>query len=412
MQVYPLRDPIHPSAQFFIQACQAVSVQLTSSEIKAINLLVTKLIKYNLWNKFRVIYPFVGRSAKSHSINLRNVYRHKINWLNPSALQHNSLGVTNLGNGYGNTYFAPSWLSDNDIHVSVYNATFWFDASEYCPLIGAATRVPRERYGSPEVGSVWIHAIHSRSPEPLYNGYGGYIRAPIYTYSCSPTTDQSSMFAGEDSSDRFHFLAFGLIVGVNGKTCYVCGDKFGVSSSQATSFPDPINTKRTNDPIEGDVDNTLYTQFPFLLFSTGKFGFVNTNNTGKANIRLATVGYALSEEENKIFYSIVNEFQTILGRNVICAGADVVPKLVTDAQDKEFYSPTIQIKNIEKEIGFFYKSFYDSVTLNPIKEERYKKDVLIPSLHITSCLRSGPRRVFLKDGSMPSVQILNFQENS
>jgi hypothetical protein len=407
MQTYPLRDPLHPSAQVFIQACQAQSVQLTTAEIRAINVLVTKLINYNLWNKFRAIYPFVGRNQKTHSINLRNVYRHKINWFNRSQIRHDSLGVTNLGDGYGNTYFAPSWLSDNDIHVSVYSATYWFDANGYCPLIGSSTN---QNSVPPRAGSAWIHAIHIRAPEPTFDSTGQYyVIAPIYTYSCSPTININNIFAGEDASDRFHFLAFGLIVGVNGKRCYVCGNPFGVTASQGVNFPNPINPKRRKDELEPQNDDIpLYTQFPFLIFSTGSFGSVSGGSSGKANIRFCTIGYGLSDSENKIFYDIVNEFQTILGRNVPCATADVVEQTITDS---DFYHPTIQIQKVEKEIGFFYRAFYDSVKLNPDKEERYKQDILIPSMEITSCLRSGPRRVFLKDGASPSVEILNFQEN-
>lgn len=406
MQVYPLRDPTHPSAQVFIQACQSVGVQLTSSEIKAVNLLVTKLIKYNLWNKFRVIYPFVGRNSKSHSINLRNIYRHKINWFNPTSILHNSLGITNLENGYGNTYFAPSWLSDNNIHVSVYSGTYWFNANEYCPLIGASS----SGYGSvPVANSRWIHSIHLRSPTPTLDGLGRFVIAPIYTYSCSPTVNISSMFAGEDCSDRISFLAFGLIVGVDGKKCYVCGNKFGIDSSTATGFPDPINPKRSNDPIEGDVDNTLYTQFPFLLFSSGKFGSINSGLTGRANLRFASIGYSLTENENKIFYNIVDEFQYILGRNVQCAVLDKVDATILE---NEHYFPNIEITSVKRNPGLFFRDFYDSVELVPQKEERYKKDAILPLLEILSCYRAGPIRVFAKDGATPNVEILNFQENS
>lgn len=406
MQVYPLRDPIHPSAQMFIQACQSVGAELTSSEIKAINLLVTKLIKYNLWNKFRVIYPFVGRNSKSHSINLRNIFRHKINWFNSASILHNSLGVTNLQDGYGNTYFAPSWLSDQNIHVSVYTGTYWFNANEYCPLVGASSVGYRE---TPKPGAIWIHAIHLRSPQPVMDNYGRYSIAPIYTYSCSPTTSIASMFAGEDSSDRISFLAHGLIVGVNGKKCFVCGNKFGVDSSTATGFPDPINPSRNSDPIEGDIDYKIYTPFPFLIFSSGKFGNVNTGLTGRANLRFVSFGYSLDENENKIFYDIVNEFQYILGRNVECAVLDKVDKLILE---KEHFYPTIEIESVIANQGIFYKDFYDSVNLVPEKEERYKKDALVPSLEIISCIRSGPLRIFAKDGAIPSLQILNFQENS
>lgn len=403
MQVYPLRDALHPSALFFIERCDALGFPLNATEIKAINFLVTRLIQVNLWNKFRVIYPFVGRSAKTHSLNLRNFYRHKINWF--GAISHNSLGVNGDGNGYGNTYFAPSWLSDTDIHVSVYTGTYWENANDNCPLIGASTTY----VGSPERGTGWIHAIYLRSPTPVVqatfsDGSILYKIPPVYTYSCSPTTSINNTFAGEDASDRNHWLAHGLIVGTNGRTCYVCGKRFGTNSSLG-GFPVPINPQSGNDPIEGK--KTLYTQFPFLILGNGRFGS-GGQAMGKANLRFASIGYYLDENQNKIFYDIVNEFQTILKRNVPCN--EINPKAGL-LKDKTTLYPSMQIKGAKQNLGRLIRPIKDFIKLSPTKHMRYKRDALCASMEIKSCIRTGPRRVFLADGAMPSVQILNLIEN-
>lgn len=111
-----LRDTLHPASLLFIQRMFETSpVQPNSDEIKALDFLTTALISTNLWSKFRAIYPLVGRSGPSMSINLKNPYRHTIVWYNSLIFDKN--GVTNTGTGYGNTFVAPSWFSDNDIHV-------------------------------------------------------------------------------------------------------------------------------------------------------------------------------------------------------------------------------------------------------------------------------------------------------
>lgn len=404
MQVYPLRDALHPSALFFIEKCDSLGVELNAQEAEAVNFLVTRLIQTNLWNKFRVIYPFVGRNAKTHSLNLRNIFRHKVNWF--GGIWHDKFGVNADGSGYGNTYFAPSWLDDENIHVSVYTGTYWFDANENCPLIGTSSN----SVGAPNRGLGWMHAIYLRSPAPTiaYEQFGviNYKIPPVYTYSCSPPDSTASygMFAGEDASDQNHWLAHGLIVGTNGRNCYVCGKKFGVSFSQG-GFRNPINPESGNDPVEGK--KILYSQFPFLLFGNGRFGS-GGQARGKGNLRFASLGYNLIESENRIFYDIVNQFQTILNRNVACNEINPIPALY---KEKTTFYPSISITSGKQKIGRFIRPMKDFTRLSPNKTSRYRRDAVSASITIKSCIRTGPRRIFLGDGAMPSVSILNLIEN-
>lgn len=401
MQVYPLRDALHPSALFFIEKCDSLGAQLSAQEIEAVNFLVTKLIQTNLWNKFRAIYPFIGRNAKTHSLNLRNIFRHKINWF--GGIWHDKFGVNADGiSGYGNTYFAPSWLEDNNIHVAVYTGTYWFNANENCPLIGASSN----SVGIPNRGNSWIHAIYLRSPTPTFfsNSTTIYQIPPVYTYSCGTTESINSTFAGEDASDRNHWLAHGLIVGTNGKTCYVCGKKFGIDLSQG-GFRDPINPESGNDPIEGK--KTLYTQFPFLLFGNGRFGS-GGQARGGANLRFCSIGYYLNENENRVFYDIINQFQKILNRDVPCNEINPVKAL---HKDKTTLYPSINITSTKQKIGRFVRPIKDFTRLAPDKPSRYKRDAISASMLIKSCKRVGPRRIFLGDGAMPSVTILDLIEN-
>jgi hypothetical protein len=405
MQVYPLRDALHPSALFFIEKCDSLGVELNAQEVEAVNFLVTRLIQTNLWNKFRVIYPFVGRNAKTHSLNLRNIFRHKANWF--GNIWHDKFGINADGiNGYGNTYFAPSWLEDDNIHVAVYTGTYWSDANENCPLIGTSSN----SVSVPDRGLGWMHAIYLRSPTPTIayeqNGVTHYKLPPVFTYSCTPPDSTASfgMFAGEDASNQNHWLAHGLIAGTNGRNCYVCGKRFGVSMSQG-GFRNPINPESGNDPVEGK--KILYSQFPFLLFGNGRFG--NSGQArGKGNLRFCSIGYYLSENENKVFYDIVNQFQTILNRNVPCNEINPVSGIY---KEKTTFYPSISINSSKQRIGRLIRQIKDVTRLTPEKNLRYKTEALSASMAIKSCKRTGPRRIFLGDGAIPSVTILDLIEN-
>jgi hypothetical protein len=171
------------------------------------------------------------------------------------------------------------------------------------------------------------------------------------------------MFAGEDASNQNHWLAHGLIAGTNGRNCYVCGKRFGVSMSQG-GFRNPINPESGNDPIEGK--RILYSQFPFLLFGNGRFGS-SGQARGKGNLRFASIGYNLTESENKIFYDIVNGFQTILNRNVPCNEINPVPALY---KEKTTFYPSINITGGKRKIGRLINQMKDFTRLTPDKSSR------------------------------------------
>jgi len=112
-----------PNAQAFIDAAQITDV----TQADAINNLVLGL-KYNgLWTKMKAVYPFVGGTASTHKFNLMNpvdsdaAYRLVFN----GGWTHSSNGATPNGtNGYANTYLSPSSsLSTTSGHFSFYSRT-------------------------------------------------------------------------------------------------------------------------------------------------------------------------------------------------------------------------------------------------------------------------------------------------
>jgi hypothetical protein len=91
----------------------------------AINNLVLGLKANNLWTKMQAIYPFVGGTAYTHKFNLKdprdsdNAFR--IQFF--GAVTHNNLGVSASAAGYGDTKFRPATNFANvtsSLHASIY----------------------------------------------------------------------------------------------------------------------------------------------------------------------------------------------------------------------------------------------------------------------------------------------------
>jgi hypothetical protein len=368
---------IHSYAAQFVEKCQNAGVNLNSKEIRAIDFLTKKLIEFNLWDKCVAIYPFVGRSAATHSFNLKNFLRHTIKWLNESSLLHDWRGVTNNGDGYGNTFVAPGIMSDNNIHVSVYNATFYPFLNQYSPIIGSSTPGKYQ--------SAWLHTIFLKYPS----------QNDVWTYSCGPAkfgTSYSTSFslAGEDAGDFLHARVYGLVVGVNGSICYLNGEQFGTANPPSRPNRSiPLNI-HSSDPIEGIRYD--WTQYPFMLFTHRAFGDPSVGYAN-ANIRFASIGYGLNSKENKIFYDIVEQFQTILGRNVGNLKIDPDDFLIPEHE----IVPTLQVSSIYQ---------------RPLLSAENILHEVSSELEISKIKVTGPRRVYVSDNINFGVSVQSFQELS
>jgi hypothetical protein len=107
------------------------------TQTSAINTLVVGLKANNLWSKMRVIYPFVGGTATFHKYNLKDPTLYPINWL--GAISHGLTGVTFLNGGYGDVpTFNINILSQNNTSFSFYNKTTLTTSDIRFP-IGATT---------------------------------------------------------------------------------------------------------------------------------------------------------------------------------------------------------------------------------------------------------------------------------
>lgn len=115
---------IDPDAQAFIDAAGITD----ATQISAVNQLVLDLKADSLWSKFKAIYPFVGGTASTHKWNLVDpqdtdaAYRLVFN----GGITHNSNGATGNGStGYYQTHFyaLTDFTSTDDASMFVYLKT-------------------------------------------------------------------------------------------------------------------------------------------------------------------------------------------------------------------------------------------------------------------------------------------------
>jgi len=397
------KDVLHPIAFEFIDKCARSNVKLNPDEINAIDFLTRALVSENLWDKFKAIYPFVGRTAESHKFNLKNLNLHNIVWYNTSDLRHDKNGVTNIGAGYGNTVVAPSWFSDNNIHISAYHGTMWGNINESAPIIGSSSKSDLKE---------WMHTISLRAPLPIKNLNGSFQIAPVFTYSCGYSTSTSIRFAGTDASETAHIETYGFIVGVNGIKCYVNGNIYGRQGTLSDNSSLPINkpNERINETPSGTIVTYIpnLSQFPFLLFTNGRLS--STSGQALVNIRFASIGYELSDNENKKLYQIVQEFQRILGRNVEPIFLATFEKFIKE----QVLTSSLNINKIFVLKTKPYREILNKRSI-PIKsngeiDEDVEFNRLTANVNISKIEVFGPRRIFYEDTSKTSVSILSLNE--
>lgn len=101
----------------------------------AINNLVVGLKNDGIWDKMKIIYPFVGGTDTSHSYNLKDTTVAQITW--STGVTHTSDGAKGAtsGTGYGDTGVTPSTLGlgRDDTSLGVYTQEGWVN-NQQMPL--------------------------------------------------------------------------------------------------------------------------------------------------------------------------------------------------------------------------------------------------------------------------------------
>ncbi len=115
--------PLDPDAVAFLTAAGITDGTITS----AIDALVTDLKLYGLWTKMKAIYPFVGGTATTHKFNLKNPVDSNAAFRLSFAggWTHSANGALPNGtNAYADTFLnANTMLTNTSNHLSYYSRT-------------------------------------------------------------------------------------------------------------------------------------------------------------------------------------------------------------------------------------------------------------------------------------------------
>jgi len=161
----------------FINALGTARSYLTLSQQSSINTLVTSLKSNRLWDKFQVMYPFIGGTATSHGFNLKDPRRTTdAHYMTFTGGTNNTTGYSQNGNSslYGLTNFNPSvnLLDVSSSHISLYvpilNTQDGYDfGTENAGLFGMALRTP---WTSMAVGLLGASAVISPPAQGYFIG--------------------------------------------------------------------------------------------------------------------------------------------------------------------------------------------------------------------------------------------------
>jgi hypothetical protein len=245
-----------------------------STQILAVNDLVFKLKLNNLWSKMYAVYPIIGGTSNTHSYNLINTGLYRITFF--GSMQHSSTGMNSTGGtGYGIiTGLIPSTVFNTTDLISL---GFYSRSNIINPINGSQSMM-----GSNGVGTGGITlAIRATNGTSFYTSD---IAGVTNRAAFPPTiTNSSGFFAGSQ----------------NGSSIKLYRNGSDITSSQSVYASASISTA----PLGILTSNNLGLG--------GPSGFISPHQCAFAH-----VGQKLTDAENTTLYNIVQQFQTILERDV------------------------------------------------------------------------------------------------
>ncbi len=254
-------------AQAFITAAGITN----TAEKLAVNYLVVQLKSLTVWTRLIALYPFVGGTATSHMYNLKNP-------LNTDAafrltfggtVTHNSNGVTfSSSNGFANTHVIPNThFVANKESIGLYSRTAAASPTvnevDMGCAAGSTTRDQMILRLSTDATQLHINSTTS----------GGTV--------ATTTTDASGFFIGARESSVL------------------------LSLYRNGALMVPVNTT-ANNGIRASIK---------MYIGARNVANVAQNFSGR-NFALAFIGAELTAAEVASMYTIVQQYQTLLGRQV------------------------------------------------------------------------------------------------
>jgi len=257
---------IDPIAQAFFTAAGITG----ATEQSAINTLVTSLKSNNLWSKMYVIYPFVGGTSSSTSYNLVDTTKYQITW--NGGITFASTGVLSNGtSGYGNTGWNPKVFNSGttittSLSVSAYSRTnSTNDGEEF----GVAN-------GQPAI-QMLAKRTNGNAILDNYNSLAGRINGSV--------TNSQGLFTSSRTAQN-------VMVGYRNST------QFGATA--------------TTNANTADITTSL--NYNLYLLAQNNAG--STASYSTREVAWFHIGAGLTSGEVSTLYTIVQAYQTTLGRNV------------------------------------------------------------------------------------------------
>lgn len=237
---------------------------ITDTSIKnCVNTFVLDLKAAGIWTKMKAIYPFVGGTATTHKFNLKNpadtdaAFRLTFN----GGWTHSSTGaLPNGSTGYANSHFNPS----TDVTITSFSLGYYSRTNN---LSGVQIDI-----GSYNIGT-------DRTAQVI-----GYLAGSAY---CQPNSQGVGFSIPQTRSDGFYL---------------------GSRTDSSNHYFQRNATQTTRTEINGAPNNVIYIG--------ARNGTGTTQFYSSRELALAFLGDGLSTSEGSSLYTIVNTFQTCLGRNV------------------------------------------------------------------------------------------------
>jgi len=263
----------HPLAQQFLATTGITDPTIQS----AIYQLTFDLSNSGLLNKLAVIYPFVGGTASTHRINLKDPRdtdaAFRLNFF--GGITHSSTGVFfNGSNGYADTQFIPPSTMNNNMSFALYStrnvtsSNFVIDmgaiGSSVTGLPGGSFYIRRGASGGPDLGAVFFNSAST-------NGAASGL-----------VTDPRGFFIGTITQNNLRII-----------------------------YRDSITLGTTTTV----VDHVVY-PFSIWIGSCGVAGVFSSSFPSLREIAFASIGFGLLDSDVRTLTSIVQSFQTKLGRNI------------------------------------------------------------------------------------------------
>lgn len=234
----------------------------------AINTLVKSLKNAGLWTKMYAVYPIVGGTATTHKFNLKDPrdLDAAFRLVFSGTITHSSSGMVGNGStGYANTKLTPSsTLSLNDTHASFYSRTSANDTTAFRDM-GATSN----------------------------SGANNITMLIRFNDNARTQVNANTLSASSNN--------------VSG-ACHILMNRS--SSTTQSSY--------RNGSLMADytVTSTGLPTVPIFLFNQNNNGSPSAGLYSTRQCAFATIGQGLNSTEVSNLYTIIQSFQTTLGRQV------------------------------------------------------------------------------------------------